>query len=201
MNALRRAWVIAVLVAVAAAVCIGAAELPAGVVYWSDHPLCWSDFCATPPVGIEQSNWVASPKLVISWSATFTATRKGATWTSTVTSLTVTNYVDPASSWAVPSRTSAEALHHEQLHFDLHEVYRRLLESTLRPMSCQASTDSASLQALNSLLNSTSVAILERAEAAQLAFDRETAHGTNSQAQAVWEDRIADLLMHPAAAP
>lgn len=201
MNAFRRAWVIAVLIAAATAVCIGAAELPAGVVHWSDHPLCWSDFCATPPVGIEQTNWVASPKLVISWSATFTATRKGTTWTSTVTSLTVTNYVDPASSWAVPSRTSAEALYHEQLHFNLHEVYRRLLESTLRPMSCQASTDSASLQALNSLLNSTSAAILGRAESAQLAFDSETAHGTNLQAQAVWEERIADLLVNPAAAP
>jgi hypothetical protein len=201
MNALRRAWVIAVVVTAAVAVCIAAAELPAGILDWSDRPLRWSDFCATPPVGIEQSNWVASPKLVISWSATFTATRKGTTWTSTVTSLTVTNYVDPASSWAVSSRTSAEALYHEQLHFNLHEVYRRLLESSLRPMSCQASTDSASLQALNSLLNSTSAAILERAEAAQVAFDRETAHGMNLQAQAVWEDRIADLLIHPASAP
>jgi predicted secreted Zn-dependent protease len=118
-----------------------------------------------------------------------------------VTSLTVTNYVDPASSWAVPSRTSAEALHHEQLHFDLHEVYRRLLENTLRPMSCQASTDSASLKALNGLLNSTSAAILGRAESAQLAFDSETAHGTDLRTQAVWEDRIADWLAHPAAAP
>jgi hypothetical protein len=201
MNRLRRVWVVAVLVAVAAAVCVGAAEIPAAVVNWSDGPLCWSDFCATPPVGIEQTNWVASPKLVITWSATFTATRKGATWTAIVTSLAVTNYVDRASSWAVSSRTSAEALYHEQLHFNLHEVYRRLLESTLRPMSCQASTDSASLKALNGLLNSTSAAILERAEAAQLAFDRETAHGTDLRTQAVWEDRIADWLAHPAAAP
>jgi hypothetical protein len=201
MNAPCRGWIIAVLVAAAGA-CVGAAEIPAGVVRWSDGPLCWADFRGLPPAGTEQTtNWVASPKLVISWSATFTATRKGTTWTSTVTSLTVTNYVDPASSWAVSSRTSAEALYHEQLHFNLHEVYRRLLESTLRPMSCQASTDSASLQALNSLLNSTSAAILERAESAQLAFDSETAHGTNLQAQAVWEDRIADLLMNPAAAP
>jgi hypothetical protein len=200
MNAPWRVWIIAVLIAAAGA-CVGAAEIPAGVVYWSDHPLCWSDFCATPPAGIEQTNWVASPKLVITWSATFTATRKGTTWTATVTSLTVTNYVDPASSWAVPSRTSAEALHHEQLHFDLHEVYRRLLENTLRPLSCQASTDSASLQALNRLLNSTSAAILERAQSAQLAFDSESAHGTNLQAQAGWEDRIADLLVDPASAP
>lgn len=200
MNAPWRAWIIAVLIAAASA-CVGAAEIPAGVVYWSDHPLCWSDFCATPPAGIEQTNWVASPKLVITWSATFTAMRKGTTWTATVTSLTVTNYVDPASSWAVPSRTSAEALHHEQLHFDLHEVYRRLLENTLRPLSCQASTDSASLQALNRLLNSTSAAILERAQSAQLAFDSESAHGTNLQAQAGWEGRIADLLVDPASAP
>ena len=192
---------IAVVVAGAAAVCVGAAEIPAGVVYWSDHALCWSDFRATPPAGVGQSNWVASPKLVISWSATFTAARKGTTWTATVTSLSVTNYVDPASSWAVPSRTSAEALHHEQLHFDLHEVYRRLLESTLRPMSCQGSTDSASLKALNGLLNSTSAAILGRAESVQLAFDSESAHGTDLRTQAVWEDRIADWLANPASAP
>jgi hypothetical protein len=201
MNVMRRVWIVAVLTVAAAAVSLGAAELPAGILDWSDRPLRWSDFCATPPAGIEQSNWIASPKLVISWSATFTATRKGTTWTSTVTSLTVMNYVDPASSWAVSSRTSAAALYHEQLHFNLHEVYRRLLESALRPMSCQASTDSASLQTLNGLLNSTSAAILERAESAQLAFDSETVHGRNLQAQAVWETRIADLLVHPAAAP
>jgi hypothetical protein len=201
MNARRRAWIVAVLIAAAMAVCVGAAEIPAGVVYWSDGPLSWSAFCATPPVGIEQTNWVASPKLVISWSANFQAVRKGTTWTATVTSLAVTNYVEVASSWAVPSRVTAEALHHEQLHFDLHEVYRRLLENTLRPMSRQGSTDSGALQALNGLLNSTSAAILERAQSAQLAFDSESAHGTNLQAQAGWEDRIADLLVDPTSAP
>jgi predicted secreted Zn-dependent protease len=68
-------------------------------------------------------------------------------------------------------------------------------------MSCQGTTSEASNQSLNALLNSTSAAILERATSAQFAFDRETAHGTNLSAQASWEGRISDLLVHPASAP
>jgi predicted secreted Zn-dependent protease len=68
-------------------------------------------------------------------------------------------------------------------------------------MSCQASTDAASLQTLRGLLDSTSAAILQRATSAQVAFDSDTEHGINLLAQAAWEDRIVDLLENPASAP
>jgi hypothetical protein len=177
------------------------ADLPASYVLWSpDHPLTWSNFWASAPEWAVQGNWVASPHLVINWSASFKAVRTGSVWTATITSLTVTNAVDCSLSWAIASRTSPEALHHEQLHFDLHEVYRRLLENTLRPMTFQASSESA-CQSLNTLVTSKSAEILQRAQNTQLRFDNESANGLNLQAQAAWEIEIANLLRDPAAAP
>jgi hypothetical protein len=177
------------------------ADLPANIAYWSaDHPLAWSDFWAAAPTWAVQGNWVASPHLVINWSATFKAEHSGSVWTASITTLTVTNYVDRSLSWAIASRTSPAALHHEQLHFDLHEVYRRLLESALRPMTAQAGSEAA-CQTLNTLLNTTSAQILQRAQNAQLRFDDETSNGLNLQVQATWEDQIARLLLNPSAAP
>jgi len=199
---LRRVWICGIFLAGILAVASAAADLPGSCISWSlDRPLAWSDFRAAPPANVLQTSWVASPKLIINWSASFQAKRSGSVWTAAVVALTVTNCVDPFQSWAVPSRTSPETLHHEQLHFNLHEVYRRLLESTLRPMTVQTSTGEAACQSLNTQLNSTSQAILTRAQAAQTAFDADTAHGTNLVAQAAWESRIADLLVYPTLAP
>jgi hypothetical protein len=198
---LRRVGISGILIAVFVGVLAMGADLPASYVLWSaNHPLAWSDFWASAPAWAVQGNWVASPHLVINWSASFKAVRTGSVWTASVTSLTVTNSVDCSLSWAIASRTSPEALRHEQVHFDLHEVYRRLLENTLRPMTCQANSESA-CQALNDLVKSKSVEILQRAQNAQLRFDEETANGLNLQAQATWENEIADLLQNPAAAP
>ncbi len=177
------------------------ADLPANIAYWSaDHPLSWSDFWATAPDWAVNGNWVASPHIVINWSADLKAVRSGSVWTACVTALTVTNAVDRSLSWAIASRTSPAALHHEQLHFDLHEVYRRLLENALRPMTSQAGSESV-CQTLSNLLNTTGAQILQRAQNAQLRFDDETANGLNLKAQASWENEIARLLTNPAAAP
>ncbi len=198
---MRRVGISGILIAVVVGVLAMGADLPASYVIWSpNHPLTWGDFWASAPTWAVQGNWVASPHLVINWSASFKAVRTGSVWTASITSLSVTNAVDCSLSWAIASRTSPEALHHEQLHFDLHEVYRRLLESTLRPMTCQANSESA-CQSLNDLVKSKSAEILQRAQDAQLRFDDETANGLNPQAQATWEDEIASLLQNPATAP
>ncbi len=200
---MHRAWVVAVIIAATAGLLVGAAEVPAGLVFWStDRPLSWSDFRATLPAGIEQTNLVASPNLVLRWSASYSGRGDGTTATAIVASLTVTNALDSSLSWADRARVDGDILHHEQLHFDLREVYRRLLDVSLRPLSLTRQGSAADcVQALKNLVDSTGMAILARANAADAAFDSETAHGENSQAQATWESRVAYLLENPAAAP
>jgi hypothetical protein len=201
VKCMKRVWICGIVVAALACASVAAAELPASYISWSaDRPLTWGDFWTSAPAWAVQGNWVASPHLVINWSASFKAVRTGTVWTASVTSLTVTNAVDRSLSWAISSRTSPTALHHEQLHFNLHEVYRRLLEMTLGPMTSQASSEAA-CQSLNDQLKSVSAQILQRAQNAQLQFDRDTANGTNLEAQAIWETQIASLLLNPAAAP
>ncbi len=169
---------------------------------WSaDRPLTWGDFDAVAPVWAEQGNWVASPDLVMNWTASYAAKRSGSVYIAAVTSLTITCAVDSSGSWAIASRVTAGALHHEQLHFDLYEVYHRLLEMSLRPLTAQAATGQGANQALDNLLVTTGNAILARAQAAELQFDKDTANGTNLAAQATWEARIASYLENPAAAP
>lgn len=179
-----------------------AAELSSPYIYWNPtRPLMWADFRGPPPADVASTNWVAAPSLKIEWTAQFSASGSGSSWTATVTALTVTNAVDTSRSWVLPSRATPAALHHEQLHFDLNEVYRRLLEATLRPLVICATTPKTALQTLNETLNTVSVSILARAEQTQALFDRETSHGTNLGAQDVWEERIAAWLVNPATAP
>lgn len=202
MRALRRVWVFGILVALVLCVGTSAADLPAGSLCWSaSRPLTWADFWATPPQWATPAIALASPLLNISWSATITPARTGSNWVSRVTALTVTNSVDCTRSWAIKASVTPEALHHEQLHFDLHEVYRRLLETVLLPMTAAGASQQASNTALNDLMTSTAASILQRAKAAQALYDAETGHGTNAAAQAHWEAKIAALLINPAAAP
>ncbi|MEW5826704.1 MAG: hypothetical protein AB1778_07715 [Candidatus Bipolaricaulota bacterium] len=197
----RRAIVVAWLVVVVSAFGF-AAELPSSYVYWSSaRPLSWADFCAAPPANVAQTNWVASPSLHLEWTASFSATGARSAWTAQVTTLNVTNAMDTARSWVLASRATPSTLHHEQLHFDLNEVYRRLLEMTLRPLTACAASPEVALQSLRDALNSASVSILTRVEQAQAQFDRDTAHGTNLAAQAIWEERIAVALVNPLLAP
>lgn len=208
---MRRVWALGIFLAVVLGFAAAAADLLSGYVCWSvDRPLTWGDFRATPPSWAEPANSAAQIHLTLSWSASIGAHAVGSVATATVTAFTVVNAMDPALSWKSPLATLAN-LRHEQFHFNLHEVYRRLAEMTLAPltMTYQAVTPNASAQdtadacekALNDLLLATWDAIDARAKAALAAYDSETRHGLDAEAQATWETRITSLLADPAAAP
>ncbi len=203
MSSMHRVALWALVVLAAASFVAGAAELASGVLEWSsDRPLSWSDFQGLPPAGAEKTIFVAQPYLSLGWSASYYAKGNGIEATAVVSALTVTNSLDPSLSWVVRSRVNADVLRHEQLHFDLQEVYRRLLDVTLRVLTVtRPGSAEECKQALSNLADSTSAAILARANAAQEAFETETAHGEYLQRQAYWEDRIWYLLQNPTAAP
>jgi predicted secreted Zn-dependent protease len=146
---------------------------------------------------------VAAIQMRIEWSASYTVRSQFATgtWTGTVDVLTVTNAMDPARSWVIQARASADALRHEQGHFNLNEVYRRKLELALEGLQSEGTTGQEAQQRLDELLHETASAVLDRLTDMQAHYDQETVHGTDSVHQAYWDQQIATWLLNPAAAP
>ncbi len=198
-----------------------AADLPPASIPWiADRPLTWADFQAAPPAWAEPTLPVGGGTVVftpavtcvsITWSTSIVASCNGTTLTARISSMTVSNTMDPSKSWKLSAYVTAATLRHEQFHFNLHEVYRRLIETTIAPLTitqklssaaeCVNATAQVCARSLSELANSTGSAILARASAAHAAYDAETMGGRNTAAQAAWESRITALLANPAGAP
>ncbi len=199
-----------------------AADLPASSISWSaDRPLTWADYQAPPPA------WATPPStagrtgtvtftaaetyLYISWTQRAQASCSGTTVTARFVDVVVTNVMNPVLSWKLAAYATPQVLRHEQFHFNLHEVYRRLIQNTLssltmtrqlaRPADCTYEASLACAQSLNDVANTAGSELLARAHAAHVAYDAETQGGMNAAAQATWEARITTWLATPTAAP
>jgi hypothetical protein len=83
---------------------------------------------------------------------------------------------------------SAQLLVHEQLHFDLAEVFARKIRKKIREMTEAGVRD---IKAINTAIQ----AILEESNEADLQYDLETLHGALDQKQALWARKIQDELV------
>lgn len=96
---------------------------------------------------------------------------------------------DQQQSWSYPNRQTATILQHEQLHFDIAEVYARKLERKLNALRIRQSQKEAAKK------------LLDRYSRAQLAcqarYDHETVHGLNQQQQQAWRELIRQELANP----
>lgn len=95
---------------------------------------------------------------------------------------------DPATSWVrEPATLSAALLRHEQLHFDIAEVYARRLRlkfASARPNCVQ----------LQGAFNRISQSLYAEWEREETRYDQETSHGLNAVQQAFWERQTAVRL-------
>lgn len=96
---------------------------------------------------------------------------------------------DQQQSWSYPNRQTATILQHEQLHFDIAEVYARKLERKLNALRIRQGQKAAAKK------------LLDRYTRAQLAcqarYDRETVHGLHPQQQQAWRELIRQELANP----
>jgi hypothetical protein len=190
-------------VVVAGSILVSAYELPATCVCWSvNRPLTWADFSSPPPANASNLVDVAAIHMTIRWSASYAIRNQGgSTWAGTVESLSVLNAMDTARSWVVANRQSAQALSHEQTHFNLNEVYRRKIESALRCQQATGTTAEATQSVLAQRLHQTADALLDRAAEMQSQYDRETRHGNDAAKQAEWDRKVLGWLTSPSLAP
>lgn len=101
----------------------------------------------------------------------------------------VTNYFDPAKSWIKPNATN-EILLHEQLHFDITEIYARELRKQIKIL--QRST--ADMDVLNMEIKSAFKQYARLMEKEQNRYDNETNHSIIVDMQKKWTDSVAIRL-------
>ena len=167
-------------------------------------PISWDLFQCSPPADASQRTEAAAIHMTLRWHASYSVSSSngGAMWTGQVAAITVTNTMEPTQSWVASGKAFENVLNHEQLHFDLNEVYRRKLESLLQATSsCQATTQQAAIDQLVSALTQKANAVLQRAEQIQGLYDSETVHSTNASEQARWQGLINQWLLAPLTAP
>ncbi|MBC7220884.1 DUF922 domain-containing protein [Candidatus Bipolaricaulota bacterium] len=173
-----------------------------GLPWSADRPIGWDDFWAPPPSDRDPGA-AAAIATVLAYDLTAVAARDPGTgrWQARIASLTVTNEMERDRSWALPERRTAAALAHEQGHFDLAEVYRRILERELQGLSGDGWTAAEAEQALRTRAREAFQRVTARQSEVQARYDRETDHGRDAARQADWEGRIAAWLRNPDLAP
>lgn len=142
-------------------------------------PIAWS---ATRPLTV--ADFLGRPGPSDQLAALTTSDLKAdATCRDFVFTGTVRATFNPNTSWVRnPATVSAALLRHEQIHFDITEVYARLMRQKL--LVFQAKADCAKLQpAFNNLTKG----VYDQWDREQNRYDAETNHGLNAAKQAYWE--------------
>jgi hypothetical protein len=172
---------------------------------WSkDRPLTWDDFRGQPPEApsgeaayIRYRLEVRDAVPVLKWDP---ATKS---WEARLDpqKLRVLNLMVRSLSWVDPARKTDHLLAHEQGHFDLAEVYRRILEKRLLALRARGATQKQAVAALMKAVEAAQNAVWEKLEEVQNRYDGETGHGANPEKQSEWLDKIKLWLRNPGAAP
>jgi hypothetical protein len=139
---------------------------------WQEsRKLTFTDFKGNVPA---VTPWAATTSSVISFSYE--------TLNGKLTKVVTHASFDPQKSWM--KKKSPEVLAHEQLHFDITEVFTRKLYHDI------VEKNSADKKELTNLFQQKN----KECEEMQQQYDDETDHGTIEEAQAKWKEKIAAML-------
>jgi hypothetical protein len=142
---------------------------------WStSRKLTWDDFKGKPDKSMSAA------------ALTYTDIHVGASIVDGKTQVLVDNFFDTKLSWS-KNKTSVALLAHEQLHFDITELYTRKIRKRLNEIVSEETIKNGSLSKESSKL-------LKQWKEFQLEYDTETNHGTIPDKQKEWEQKVTILL-------
>lgn len=152
-----------------------------GVIYWDeDIKLKWSDFQGKPD---SLATYVGSATAV-----TMAQIRSEAYWEDDLPNFKVVNRFVKSKSWVVDSTTSSPfALAHEQLHFDIAEIYTRKIRKGVAELRKSGNSDMDDYVGLIQKL-------MDARNKENALYDRETAHSIIDFKQEEWNEKIAKEL-------
>ncbi len=149
-----------------------------GVPWDPGQRLTWSDFRGTPP---ESQRVAATTASGISYSY-----RTRGTPGKYRLDYEVNAYFYPEKSWYHPEICDAVVLSHEQLHFDISELFARKMRKALSGRTFGRNVR-AEVRQIFSEINRELSEFQDR-------YDRETDFSRNREAQAEWNRRVAEML-------
>lgn len=151
------------------------------VIYWEQNvKLKWSDFQAEPDsletyVGLATAATTAQIRIEIDWEGNLPVFR-------------VINRFIKTKSWVKDSLEAGEyGLAHEQLHFDIAEIYARKIRKGITELRAAQNTNINDYEQLIDKL------LTERDQYNTL-YDKQTAHSMIDFRQQEWQDKIAQEL-------
>ncbi len=140
--------------------------------------LAWSDFRAKPP---ESKRIAATTASGISYHYNATGTRDGYRL-----DFQVDTYFYPDKSWYHPDICDSVILSHEQLHFDIAELFAREFRRRLSQRTFSSAVKAEVRQLFKEINNELSEF--------QNRYDQETDFSRDRAAQMLWNRRISELL-------
>lgn len=147
------------------------------ILWTQDYKLKWDDFQGIPD----------STRTYHQQSATKTSIEVTTKIESRKIIYTVSCYFDKEKSWTI-NHTSKSILAHEQLHFDIAEIYARNLRKKLFELKKISNSD------LEKKVKEIYHEIISTCIQYQLKYDDETNHSKDKKNQHIWNDRIKEIL-------
>lgn len=146
---------------------------------WSKILLTWENFEAALPSEKPEHAAASSTGITYSWSY---STAQGIP----ELRFSVHTYFYPKKSWVDSLRKTPALLKHEQLHFDISELYARKLLKALK--------EYVAMRNIRVDLREIHQEIEAERKFLQNQYDKETRHGTDNPAQLQWEKTIQNEL-------
>lgn len=156
----------------------GAQEVGQGIPWREDLRLSWADFKGEVPTGAIPAATTASG-ISYSYSANLLHHE-------VILDYEVTAYFYPQESWYRPELCNDNTLAHEQLHFDISELFARKMRERL-----EGTTFSEDVKVE---VRKIYKGILAELKAFQARYDRETDFSRNREKQAEWSLKVSQAL-------
>lgn len=151
------------------------------ITYREYSRLTWKDFKAKVPEGTKFSASVSSG-MGYKWS--YSTSNGQINFNYSVKTNLYRN-----SSWSKYTEGKESVLRHEQLHYDITELYVRKFREALKDYK-----ENSGLRNIRKDVTRIYQKIEEERKSTQLQYDMETNHSLNKEAQVAWEQKIASLL-------
>jgi hypothetical protein len=116
--------------------------------------------------------------------------RGGDSWVARARDPQVVSYMDPSQSGVRPAGNTDYVLAHEQLHFDIAELYARRIRKALGEAELEGDDPVRVRFAFENRLREIRTELLTELDATQERYDRESGHGKAKRMQKSWNKKI-----------
>jgi len=163
------------------AVFLVAATISDREIRWSNRPLSWDDFKQVSRNGTSFK------------AQTYSGIRYSLKDNNGKVYIDVEAYFDQEESWVVRGSNTGYLLNHEQLHFDITELFARKLRAELMDYQGMSASDFRSNRTWR-VANEAHDRLYNEMVAMQNLYDEETDHSLRKKEQAYWESKIVNEL-------